>query len=159
MSVSRGWLLVGLTLIASANAADEKRAAVLAPVVAPSELELESLMQLRSLRRVFVDRLTGGETAAQMRELIISSLQNAKLFVITENQDRADATLRGTAEDLVFVDVHQSSESINARANVGSGKQSSRSKSAYAGFGVGENESSRVQERRHEAIAAVRLVN
>ena len=44
--------------------------------------------QLLTLKRVYVDRLTGGETAAQMRDLIISSLQGSKLFVLTENTDR-----------------------------------------------------------------------
>ena len=31
--------------------------------------------QLLTIKRVYVDKLTGGETAAQMRELLISSLQ------------------------------------------------------------------------------------
>ena len=43
--------------------------------------------QLPKIKRVYVDRLTGGETAAQMRDLIITRLQNAKLFMVTENQD------------------------------------------------------------------------
>jgi len=55
-----------------------------------------------------VDRLSGGETATQMRDMIVSSLQNARLFMITENQERADAVLRGSAEDLVFTDDHSS---------------------------------------------------
>src|SRR5438876_9830711 len=91
---------------------------------APAAIEDAGLRQLRGVRRVYVDRLTGGETAAQMRELLISSLENSKLFVITENQDRADAFLRGGAEDLVFTDSHASSEGINARANVGTGRNS-----------------------------------
>ena len=33
------------------------------------------------------------------------------------------------------------------------------SQSTNAGFGVGENESSHIEERKHEAVAAVRLVN
>ena len=53
------------------------------------------LAQIAGVKRVYVDRLTGGETAAQMRDLIISSLQGSKLFVLTENTDRADAFLRG----------------------------------------------------------------
>ena len=160
MSRTKRWFVAAMVWGAAAFGAEEKPVVADPPAaVKESELEMQSLMQLRSVRRVFVDRLTGGETAAQMRELIISSLQNAKLFVITENQERADATLRGTAEDLVFTEVHQSSDSINARANVGSGRQTSGTKGAYGGFGVGESESSRVQERRHEAIAGVRLVN
>jgi len=124
-----------------------------------AELEENGLRQLLTVRRVYVDRLTGGETAAQMRELLVSSLDNAKLFVITENQERADAFLRGGAEDLIFTDTHSSSEGINARANVGAGRSSSSSKGAYGGMGVGDSESSRSEERRHEAVAAVRLVN
>src|SRR4051812_40702834 len=86
------------------------------------ELEDNGLRQLLTVRRVYVDRLTGGETAAQMREMLVSSLDSAKLFVITENQDRADAFLRGGAEDLIFTDTHSASEGINARANAGTGR-------------------------------------
>ena len=122
-------------------------------------IEDAELQQLLSVRRVFVDRLTGGETAAQMRDILISSLEAAKLFVITENQERADTILRGAAEDLVFTETHSSSEGLNARMNAGTGKQSSSSRGAYAGAGVGESESDHSTDRRHEAIAAMRLVN
>jgi hypothetical protein len=60
------------------------------------------MRQLLTVRRVFVDRFSGGETAAQMRDMIINGLQNSKLFTITENQEKADAILRGSGEDLVF---------------------------------------------------------
>lgn len=123
-----------------------------------ASVEEDGLVQLLGLKRVYVDRLTGGETAAQMRDMIIASLQGAGLFIITENQEKADAVLRGAAEDLVFTELHFSTESVNTRADVGSrGTQGRRG--AYAGFGAGESDSSRVQERRHEASAAVRLVN
>ncbi|HJT88590.1 MAG TPA: hypothetical protein VJ732_12055 [Bryobacteraceae bacterium] len=129
------------------------------PAPPSSSIEEAGLRQLRAIHRVYVDRLTGGETAAQMRDILISSLEGAKLFIVTENPDRADAILRGAAEDLVFTDVHSSSESLDARANFGSGRSSGNSRSRYGGVGVGENESERSAERRHEAIAAVRLVN
>ena len=127
-----------------------------APEVAVEEA---GLRQLITVRRVFVDRLTGGETAAQMREILISSMEATKLFVLTENQERADAILRGGAEDLVFTEVHSSSEGINARANATTGRSSSSSRAASSGLTIGENESEHSAERRHEAIAAVRLVN
>jgi hypothetical protein len=126
-------------------------------------LEQESLAQLLNVRRVHVDRLTGGETAAQIRDMIISSLQTAKLFVLTENPERADAFLRGSAEDLVFTDTFSSSEGLNVRGNLGVGADQTRSstsrRGAYAGVGAGDNESARIAERKHEASAAVRLVN
>ena len=122
-------------------------------------IEENSLKQLLEIRRVYVDHLTGGETAAQMRDILLSSLEGSMLFVLTENPERADATLKGAAEDLVFTEVHSSSDSINAHTNMGTGRASSTSRGAYAGFGAGESESDRSSERRHEAVAAVRLVN
>ena len=125
----------------------------------PAALEEAGLRQLRTVRRVYVDRLTGGETAAQMRDILISGLEAARIFVVTENQERADAVLRGAAEDLVFTDVHSSSDSLDARASFGTGRAGSSSRGSYGGMGVGQSESERSAERRHEAIASVRLVN
>ena len=141
------------------------------PVVPPAPPE-EILLDLLKVRRVFVDRLTGGETAAQMRDLLISSLQGSKLFVITENEERADVFLRGAAEDLVYTDQFQSSEGVNVHAGEG-GSNSTNSGSHFNGAGgnisrsasrnmqltLGENESVNIHERRHEALATVRLVN
>ncbi|HUB82682.1 MAG TPA: hypothetical protein VMB03_27985 [Bryobacteraceae bacterium] len=121
-------------------------------------VEAVGLRQLLTIRRVYVDRLTGGETAAQMRDILISSLASAELFILTENADKADVTLRGAAEDLVFTETHTSNDSVNAHANIGSGK-SANQRPVTAGVGWGENDSEHSSERRHEAIAAVRLVN
>ena len=126
----------------------------------PAALEATSLKQLLTLKRVYVDRLTGGETAAQMRDILISSLAGARLFVLTENQEHADAILRGAAEDLVFTETHQSADNINAHANVSAHSGGYRYNNGNAaGIGIGEGESERSTERRHEALAAVRLVN
>jgi len=64
------------------------------PVTAPAPVDEEVLGQLLTVRRVYIDRLSGGETALQMRDMIAASLQGARLFVITENPDRADAILQ-----------------------------------------------------------------
>jgi hypothetical protein len=146
----RRLLCAGALLAWGAAAADH--------AASPAEIEDALLKQLSAVRRVFVDRLTGGETAAQMREILISSLQATRLFVVTENQERADAVLRGGSEDLVFTEAHSSSDGVNAHANVASGRPSSSSRGSYAGMSLGESESEHSTERRHEAIAAVRLV-
>jgi hypothetical protein len=122
-------------------------------------IEESGLRQLLTLHRVYVDRLTGGETAAQMRDILISSFEGSKLFIVTENQERADATLRGAAEDLVFTESHSSNDSINAHLNLSAPRSSYSSRGGAGGLAVGENDSERSAERRHEAIAAVRLVN
>lgn len=138
------------------------------PALAQEELSA----QLLTVKRVYVDKLTGGETAAQMRDLIIDSLEGSKLYVITENPDRADLVMHGAAEDLIFTDSFQSSEGINMRGGaansagsstssrfngVGSGYESRSSRSVN--LGVGDESSSNIKERRHEALATVRLVN
>jgi len=121
------------------------------------DIEDTSLRQLLTIRRVFVDRLTGGETAAQMRDILISSMQSTKLFIVTENQERADVFLRGAAEDLIFTETHSSSDSLNAHLSTGSGRTST-GRTTY-GLSAGENESQHSTDRRHEAVASVRLVN
>ena len=121
--------------------------------------------QLLTVRRIHVERLTGGETAAQIRDMLINSLRGTKLYVLTENLERADAILRGSAEDLVFTDTFQTSEGVNARSSFGvnSGDYqrsvSSSRRGVSGSIGVGENESARIAERKHEATASVRLVN
>ncbi len=128
--------------------------------------------QIPKIRRVFVDRLSGGETAAQMRDLIMTALENTKLFVVTENQDRADAFIRGSAEDLIYTDQFETSQSADmhasssrsdeissdSRYNGAGGGNSSRSSRSLAS-GVGGDESVNIKERKHEALATVRLVN
>ena len=154
--------LLGLVLVALAAAQQSsQQPAPAAEPRAATAIEEGGLRQLLTVRRVYVDRLTGGETAAQMRDILISALEGSKLFVLTENAERADTTLHGAAEDLVFTDVHSSNDSINAHANVGSGRSSSSSRGSGSSAGVtlGENESDHSTERRHEAIAAVRLVD
>ncbi len=116
---------------------------------------------LLQVRRVYVDRLTGGETAAQIRELLMNALDAAKLFVITENDQRADAFLRGAAEDLIYTDKFNSAESIGARTNTGRGRSGSGTTAqggAYGGLSLSDSESVHIEERKHEAMAAVRLV-
>ena len=113
----------------------------------PVAIEENSLEAVAADPAVYVDHLTGGETAAQMRDILLSSLESSKLFVLTENPERADATLKGAAEDLVFTEVHSSSDSLNARSNFGTGRTTSTSRGVNAGFGVGESESERSSER------------
>lgn len=117
---------------------------------------------LLTLKRVHVDRLTGGETADQMRDLIIASLHKSNLFVITEDPDRADAFLRGAAEDLIYTEQFQAASGVDLRAGVGAGTRSTRITglaSRSMSISVGDDESVNIHERKHEAMASVRLVN
>jgi hypothetical protein len=94
---------------------------LLVPLAADDEQapQDQTARQLAKVRRIYVDILTGGDTALQIRELLMTSLQRSKLFIITENEDKADAVLKGAGEDEVFTDTFQSSEGINAHSQVG----------------------------------------
>ncbi len=157
-------------LLAALQAAQVDPGATAAATAGVSTVEAGNLRQLLTLKRVYVDHFSGGETAAQMRDMVISSLENSKLFVITENRERADAILRGSGEDLVYNDVHSSQDNLNVHSNLGlrrstdsgalrGGNHVSDSRDQSVGLGAGEEESSHSTERRHEANAAVRLVN
>jgi hypothetical protein len=143
-----GVLFLALTMLANQDFPDKS----------PEE---ESAEKLAKIRRIYVDILTGGDTALQIRDLLMTSLQKSKQFVITEDEEKADATLKGAGSDEVFTDTFQSSDGINAHSQVGAGSGNTKTSSTtrYAGMSIGENESRHTQERKHEAIVTVRLVS
>src|SRR5687767_9559874 len=124
--------------------------ALCAAAQTPDEVERE----LVKVRRIYIEKLTGGEAAAQMRDMLMASLQAARVFVVTENLERADAIMRGSAEDLVFTELFQSGERVDARASLSGRSGSTRTgvQGAGASIGVGLDESTRIQERKHEAM-------
>jgi hypothetical protein len=120
---------------------------------------------LAHVKRIYIEPLGGGEGSGQMRDMIITALQNSKLFVITDNMERADATLRGSADDKTFTEEHTSSDSIGIHATSGSGTSQNNatgigtSSRKNTGAGITDSESSHSNERRHEASASIRLVD
>ena len=62
---------------------------------------------------------------------------------------------------MAFTDLFQRGATVGARGNISGGKGTSAKNRDYLalGSGVNESESTRIQERKHEASASVRLVN
>ena len=135
------------------------------PRTADPTPEEESAAHLAKVRRIYVDILTGGDEALKIRDLLMTSLQSSKQFIITEDEDKADATLKGSGDDQVFTDTFQASDGINAHSQIGGGSSASTrnfassSSNRTAALTIGETESRRTEERKHEAIATVRLVS
>ena len=143
------------------------RAAVLVccgllPALALARDGAKPMAALLKVKRVHVEKLAGGETATQIRDMLIARLQRTGLFVLTENPATADAFLRGSAEDLIYNDTHDSKGGVSARTAVGVGRSRTSSRRSSGGLylvsGVGEGQATRIVGRRHEAMAAVRLV-
>ena len=118
---------------------------------------------LLDIKRIYVAPLTGGKESAALRDLIIAGLDATKLFVLTENPERADAILKGAADDNTFTDTFDSGESVNAHQTVGKygsgASAATRTGGGYGAVAMGENDIHHIKERKHEAYAAVRLCN
>jgi len=115
----------------------------------------ESLLEVK---RVYVAELAGGAQADALRGLIIASLDSTKLFILTDNADRADAILKGAADDHTFTDTFDSKEGARINESIGTSAYSRAAGLRY-GMGAAENEAHHIAERKHEAYAAVRLCN
>jgi hypothetical protein len=136
----------------------------LLPVCAFAVESRPSEAALADVKRVYVDQLGGGKTSDQFRDMLIAAIQTTGLFVLTENPEHADATLRGSGDDLIFTEEHNSSDSIGVHANAGSGSSSRAlnsgvSSNSTTGIGVTDSETSKIAERHHEATGSVRLVS
>jgi hypothetical protein len=79
---------------------------------------------LADVKRIYVDELGGGKTSDQFRDMLIAAIQGSGLFVLTENAEHADATLKGSGDDLIFSEEHNTSDAIGIHANAGSGSSS-----------------------------------
>jgi len=123
---------------------------------------MPTVTRLIQVQRVYVEPLTGTAAAQALRDLIITSLNSTGLFILTDNPDRADATLKGAADDKAFEDTFETDKSLSGRTGVGiqglTGR-SSRSRGGYGAESTAERESHRIKERKHEAFATVRLCN
>ncbi len=146
--MSRAGLLLAAALLASAGEAQQTGAN-------------SAVTNLTEIKRIYVSELIGAN-ADELRELIIASLDSTKLFVLTDNIDRADAILKGAADDKAFTDTLDIQEGISARENLGKSSASSSSYSkggSYGGISISDNQSHHSKERKHEAYASVRLCN
>lgn len=145
-----------------------RRILALATLIAAGMLEAQvpgttsALEQIAAVKKLYVEKFGGGAGADQIRDMVIATIQRTKLFALTENPERADTILRGSAEDLVYTETFQSANGISARLSPSAGSSSGSNRGIgkiSAGVSIGDNESVHKQERKHEASASVRLVN
>jgi len=135
------------------------------PATAPTENRQDlslldaQVLKLLTVRTVYVDELRGADGREQIRDMLIGSLQRSGVFILTEDQEHADAYLRGSAEDLIFTEVYRQRDGIQVRGSVsGSDRDSEESEFHSNSFGVGDTDENYRREQKHEAMAAVRLV-
>jgi hypothetical protein len=116
---------------------------------------------IQHVRRLCVEDFEGGENARQLRAMLIDQLQRMGGFALTENPARADAYLRGFAEDLVFTQQHSRDEvsGVRAQSSNATGGYTRNRRANSSSIGANEAVRERSTERRHEAALTVRIVN
>lgn len=121
----------------------------------------EAVSSLPEVRRIYVGELIG-EKGETLRELIIDSLNATNLFILTDNPQRADAILKGAADDKAYTDSLDIQEGIGTRESAGKsggGSSYTRSGGGFGSLSITDSQSHHSKERKHEAFAAVRLCN
>jgi hypothetical protein len=137
---------------------------LLSSVAFAVELRPPAEIALAKVRRVYIDQLGGGAGSDQMRDMLFAAIQNSGLFVLTENQDKADAMLKGSSDQKIFQEEHITSDSIGVHTSEGGGSANGVGFGIYSSSrqnlsaGMSQSESSHIQEHRQEALASVRLV-
>ena len=165
--VARGALQAVTTLVLCAacfgEPAEPRRSAEFSlseepPAPEGASLKESQLLKLLQIKAVYVD-LLNGNGSEEIRDMLIGSLHRAGLFLVVEDEERADAFVRGAAEDLIYSDYSTRREGLNVRGSASSSeRESGESEYSAASFGIGDTESSSSRQRKHEALAAVRLV-
>ena len=125
-----------------------------------AELSLHEaqLLKLLEIKSIHVDPLNGTGSEG-IRDMLIGSLHRTGLFLVVEDEERADAFVRGAAEDLIYSDSYRRRDGLNVRGSASSSERAAgESEYSAASFGIGDTESASYRERKHEALAAVRLV-
>lgn len=125
----------------------------------PMSESAEMAKKLLAVRRIYVDSFGDDAVAKQIQAMVISSLSETKRFVITENKEKADAILRGTALEKSSQEFHSFSE--GAAAGTAAGGFSQAGDVASGGghaSAVAASDKNASTETVNDARIAVRLV-
>ena len=119
---------------------------------------------LLKIKRIYVDSFGDDPISKEMQSMIVTALVNSKRFVVTENRDRADAVLKGTALEKTSQELHAYGESTAVGSAHGGGHSSSTSLGASSSGGFSAHnaaisDSSTNTETIDRARIAIRLVN
>jgi len=114
---------------------------------ADSQVNADIAAELANVKRIYVEDFGDSEKAKQLHATMVNALQATKRFIITEDKEKADATLRGAALEQTSQESHHTGESTA----VSSGGGDSHVSRAI-------DDSSSYTETLNEARLAVRLV-
>lgn len=157
----RAWLLTAFLLIqGSLLAQTAPPTATPAPSATSNNNEADT-SSLIKVKRVYVDSFGDDAVSKELQSMVVSSLVATRRFKVTENRDRADAILKGTATEKTAQEVHAYGDST-AVGSAGGGYSTTAHGASHGGFAarhLGISDSSVNTETINEARVAMRLVN
>ena len=124
--------------------------------------------RLTDVKRIFVENFGTDEASKQLEAMVVSSLTETKRFIVTENKNKADAILKGSAIERTSQELHAygSATNVGTAAGSHSGSISGSGGSVYGsssgGFiakHAGIDDSSVNTETIDRAQGSIRLVN
>ena len=128
--------------------------------------------KLLHIKRIYVDSFGDDPISKQIQAMVINSLSESKRFIITENKDKADAVLKGTALEKTSQEFHGMSEgtgiasaagghhgSVSGSFVNGTGTVSGSSSGGFAARAARIDDSVASTETINDARIAVRLVD
>jgi hypothetical protein len=144
------------------------------PVARPASPEANAAAlnaKLLTVSRIYVDDFGTDPVAKQIQAMVINSISESKRFIITENKDKADAILRGTALEKTSQEFHGLSDkavaasshggfsdTVSGSASNGTGSISGSAHGFHIGSLAGADDSTASSETINDARVAVRLV-
>jgi curli biogenesis system outer membrane secretion channel CsgG len=163
------FVLLGLQLAAVSQTPATAPAAVPSQSAADTEAIKQ---QLQKVKRIYIDSFGDDPVSKQAQAMLVTALTESKKFVVTENKDKADAILRGTALEKTSHEFHSLNDkaaagsasgghsgSIAGSVHDGSGWISGSSSGGFAAQSVATDDSKASTETIDDARLAVRLVS
>jgi len=163
-------VLFALTLIFPAP--QQQASLPAAPPVAEAVSRSELQQKLLTTKRIYVDSFGEDAISRQLQAMVVSALAESKRFIVTENQDKADAILKGAALEKTSQEFHALNDkagaatvagghegSVSGSWSGGTGSVSGSSHGGFAGRAVSADDSSASTETIDHARLAVRLVS
>ncbi len=112
----------------------------------------ELTAKLLSAKRIFVENFGADSISKTLQAMIVDALGSSKRFIVTENREKADLFLKGSALEKSTTEAH----SLGSATTVASANGSSKGGISAGKLGIADSQSS--VETVNDARASVRLV-
>jgi curli biogenesis system outer membrane secretion channel CsgG len=140
------------------------------PAAASAEADIGQ--RLLGVKRIYVESFGDDTVSKQLQAMIVASLTESKHFIVTENEEKADAVLKGSGLEKTSQELHAYSDStavgtaagshsgsVGGYVHNGTGSVSGTSSGGFAAHSAAISDSAANTETINDARVAVRLVD